>query len=131
MLLRLHPEITPWSARPLCGSRSPPRGCPSSSCAATRTAVNLAAAGGSRWLRAASSRSETARASLAPPRRSARAYETVKSKSVSSQVGTGGRNEWESEQRRALLLHQELKEIGKWKEVVCENCKPILCDKIR
>jgi type IV secretion system protein VirD4 len=63
-------------------------------------------------------------------------YDTVQSKSVSRQVGlgkgTGGRNESESEQRRALLLPQELKEIGKWKEIVIfENTKPILCEKIR
>jgi type IV secretion system protein VirD4 len=63
-------------------------------------------------------------------------YETVTSTSVSRQKGlgkgSGGRNESESDQRRALLLPQELKEIGKWKEIVIfENCKPILCDKIR
>lgn len=67
-------------------------------------------------------------------------YETVTSTSVSRQKGVtfakggggGGRNESESDQRRALLLPQELKEIGKWKElIVYENCKPILCDKIR
>ncbi|MDR1709143.1 MAG: type IV secretory system conjugative DNA transfer family protein [Candidatus Accumulibacter sp.] len=62
-------------------------------------------------------------------------YETVKGKSTSRQVGgraTGGRNESESDQRRALLLPQEIKEIGPDKEIVLlENCKPILCDKIR
>jgi type IV secretion system protein VirD4 len=38
----------------------------------------------------------------------------------------------ESEQRRALLLPQEFKELGRDRLVViCENCKPILCEKIR
>lgn len=38
----------------------------------------------------------------------------------------------ESEQRRALLMPQEFKELGKDRLVViCENCKPILGDKIR
>ena len=35
------------------------------------------------------------------------------------------------DQRRALLLPQEVKEIGQWKEIIfLENVKPILCDKI-
>ena len=38
----------------------------------------------------------------------------------------------ESEQRRALLLPQEFKELGRERLVViCENCKPILAEKIR
>lgn len=38
----------------------------------------------------------------------------------------------ESEQRRALLLPQEFKELGRERLVViCENCKPILGEKIR
>jgi type IV secretion system protein VirD4 len=38
----------------------------------------------------------------------------------------------ESEQRRALLLPQEFKELGSERLVViCENCKPILAEKIR
>lgn len=38
----------------------------------------------------------------------------------------------ESEQRRALLLPQEFKELGRDRLVViCENCKPILGEKIR
>lgn len=38
----------------------------------------------------------------------------------------------ESEQRRALLLPQEFKELGSERLVViCENCKPILGEKIR
>ncbi|MFH0134842.1 type IV secretory system conjugative DNA transfer family protein [Variovorax sp. VaC1] len=37
-----------------------------------------------------------------------------------------------SDQRRALLLPQELKELGQSKEIVMvENCKPILCEKAR
>ena len=37
-----------------------------------------------------------------------------------------------TDQRRALLLPQEVKEIGQWKEIIfLENVKPILCDKIR
>jgi type IV secretion system protein VirD4 len=38
----------------------------------------------------------------------------------------------ESEQRRALLLPQEFKELGSERMVlICENCKPILAEKIR
>lgn len=38
----------------------------------------------------------------------------------------------DSDQRRALLLPQEFKEIGSEREIiVVENCKPILADKIR
>jgi type IV secretion system protein VirD4 len=38
----------------------------------------------------------------------------------------------ESDQRRALLMPQEFKELGTDKEVILlENCKPILADKIR
>lgn len=62
-------------------------------------------------------------------------YDTVKGKSTSRQVGgrsTGGRNESESDQRRALLLPQEIKEIGPRKEIIIlENVKPIFCDKIQ
>ena len=36
-----------------------------------------------------------------------------------------------SDQRRALLLPQEMKEIGQWKEIILLKSKPILCDKIR
>jgi type IV secretion system protein VirD4 len=59
--------------------------------------------------------------------------ETVKSKSLSRQLsGSGSRSESESDQRRPLLLPQEIKEIGKWKEIIIyENTKPIFCDKIR
>ena len=63
-------------------------------------------------------------------------YETVKSKnksrSTSAGAGSGSRSESESDQRRALMLPQEIKELGQWREIVSlENCKPILCDKIK
>jgi type IV secretion system protein VirD4 len=62
-------------------------------------------------------------------------YETVKGMSTSRSIGGrsgGGRNESTSDQRRALMLPQELKELGLWKEIVIlENCKPILCDKVK
>ena len=58
--------------------------------------------------------------------------ETVKSTSVSKQSGRGGNSESISDQRRALMLPQEIKEIGMWKEIVIlENMKPILAEKIR
>jgi type IV secretion system protein VirD4 len=61
-------------------------------------------------------------------------YETVKSKSKSRQLGgksAGGRSESESDQRRALLLPQEVKELGQKKQIIMlENVKPILCEKI-
>ncbi|PTB16970.1 type IV secretion system protein VirD4 [Trinickia symbiotica] len=45
--------------------------------------------------------------------------------------GRGGASESLSEQRRPLLLPQELKELGRDKEIiVLENTKPILADKI-
>ncbi|CAM2187975.1 type IV secretion system protein VirD4 [Paraburkholderia sacchari] len=45
--------------------------------------------------------------------------------------GRGGSSESVSEQRRPLLLPQELKELGRDKEIiVLENTKPILADKI-
>lgn len=62
-------------------------------------------------------------------------YETVKGKSVSRNIGgrnTGGRSESASDHRRALLLPQELRELGQWKQIVSlENVKPILCDKVK
>ena len=63
-------------------------------------------------------------------------YQTVKSKNKSrsfASVGSkGSRSESESDQRRALMLPQEIKELGRWREIVSlENCKPILCDKIK
>ncbi|WP_153141889.1 type IV secretory system conjugative DNA transfer family protein [Paraburkholderia agricolaris] len=45
--------------------------------------------------------------------------------------GRGGSSESTSEQRRALLLPQELKELGRDKEIILlENTKPILADRI-
>ncbi len=61
-------------------------------------------------------------------------YQTVKSKNKSRSIAanSNSRSESESEQRRALMLPQELKELGQWREIVSlENCKPILCDKIK
>lgn len=64
-------------------------------------------------------------------------YQTVKSKNKSRSFaasigGQGSRSESVSDQRRALMLPQELKELGRWREIVSlENCKPILCDKIK
>lgn len=60
-------------------------------------------------------------------------YQTVKSTSKSRSHGHGGSNsESISDQRRALMLPQEIKELGRWREIVSlENCKPILCDKIK
>ena len=43
-----------------------------------------------------------------------------------------GSSESISDQKRALMMPQEIKELGQWKEIVLlENTKPILCDKIR
>ena len=43
-----------------------------------------------------------------------------------------GSSESISDQKRALMLPQELKELGQWKEIVIlENTKPILCEKVR
>jgi len=63
-------------------------------------------------------------------------YETVKGISKGRQFGGakggGGRNENESDQRRALLLPQEIKEIGDHRQiVVTKGIKPIFCDKVR
>ena len=60
---------------------------------------------------------------------------TDKARSVSRASGAfnarGGTSESVSEQRRPLLLPQELKELGREKEIiVLENTKPILADKI-
>jgi type IV secretion system protein VirD4 len=59
--------------------------------------------------------------------------DTSRSVNRSSSVlgGRGGPSESVSEQRRPLLLPQELKELGRDKEIiVLENTKPILADKI-
>jgi len=60
---------------------------------------------------------------------------TDKSRSVSRSNaifgGRGGSSESISEQRRPLLLPQELKELGRGKQIILlENTKPILADKI-
>lgn len=59
---------------------------------------------------------------------------TVKSKSRSRSGAftKGGKSTSESDQRRELLLPQEIKEIGEDTEILLlENCKPILCKKAR
>jgi len=60
-------------------------------------------------------------------------YQTVKAVSKGEQLGArSGRSKNESDQRRALLLPQELKEIGQDREIISlENTKPIFCEKIR
>lgn len=46
--------------------------------------------------------------------------------------GGGSTSENVSDQRRALMLPQELKELGQDKEIILkENTKPILCEKVR
>ncbi|KVU84292.1 type IV secretion system protein VirD4 [Burkholderia ubonensis] len=62
-------------------------------------------------------------------------YLTEKSTSVSRSRGWssrgGGPSESISDQRRALMLPQELRELGQGKEIIMlENTKPILADKI-
>jgi len=60
-------------------------------------------------------------------------YYTFKAKGLSRQFGTGrgGRSESESDQRRALMLPQELREMSQRQQIISvENTKPILCDKI-
>lgn len=57
-------------------------------------------------------------------------YETVKSRSRTSSMQSSSTST--SDQRRALMLPQEIRELGQTREIVSlENCKPILCDKIR
>lgn len=48
-------------------------------------------------------------------------------------MGQGGSNsENESDQRRALMLPQELKELSQDKEIIfMENTKPIMCEKAK
>lgn len=60
-------------------------------------------------------------------------YFTLKSDSRSrSTGGKGGGSISTSDQRRALMLPQEVKEMGMWKEIIfLENTKPIFCDKIK
>jgi type IV secretion system protein VirD4 len=59
-------------------------------------------------------------------------YQTVKDKSRTRQYsGHSSRSESESDQRRALMLPQELKEIGFERQIISvENCKPVFSDKI-
>lgn len=53
------------------------------------------------------------------------------SKGRSFNRGSSGRSENVSDHKRALMLPQELRELGAQKEVVIsDNCKPILADKI-
>lgn len=58
---------------------------------------------------------------------------TVKSTSKShSYSKQSSHSDSVSDQKRALMLPQEIKEIGRWREIVSlENCKPIFCDKIK
>lgn len=57
-------------------------------------------------------------------------YETVKSRSRTSSMQSSSTST--SDQCRALMLPQEIRELGQTREIVSlENCKPILCDKIR
>lgn len=57
-------------------------------------------------------------------------YETVKSRSRTSSMQSSSTST--SDQRRALMLPQEIRDLGQTREIVSlENCKPILCDKIR
>jgi type IV secretion system protein VirD4 len=60
-------------------------------------------------------------------------YMTEKNRSKSRQLsGKGGRSESESDQRRAVLLPQEVKEIGTEKAIISlENMRPALVKKIR
>jgi type IV secretion system protein VirD4 len=58
-------------------------------------------------------------------------YQTFKARSVSRNPGRAGVSSSDSPQRRALLLPQEVKEIGYHKQLISmENCKPIFADKI-
>ena len=60
-------------------------------------------------------------------------YQTVKGISKSKQLsGKTSESKSESDQRRALMLPQEIRELGKDNEIVLlENTKPILCKKIK
>jgi len=60
---------------------------------------------------------------------------TLKNASMSRSreiFGNKGPSESISDQKRALMMPQELKEIGQWKEIIfLENVKPIMAEKIR
>src|SRR5699024_4666984 len=61
-------------------------------------------------------------------------YTTVKSRSYSrpETFTKGNKSHSESDQRRELLLPQEIKDIGSDAEIIfLENCKPIKCKKAR
>lgn len=59
-------------------------------------------------------------------------YKTVKATSNTRNSGQRGHSSSESDQGRAVMLPQEVKDMGEWKQVInMENLKPILCDKIR
>ncbi len=60
-------------------------------------------------------------------------YQTVKSTSHSRSFGKqGSRSDSTSDQKRALMLPQELKEMDMWEEIVSlEHTKPIRCAKIK
>ena len=60
-------------------------------------------------------------------------YETVKSTSKSRSYGKqGSTSDSTSDQKRALMLPQELKEMDMWEEIVSlEHTKPIKCGKIK
>jgi type IV secretion system protein VirD4 len=60
-------------------------------------------------------------------------YQTVKSRAKSRSVSAGkpGHSHNDSDQRRALMLPQEIKEIGFKKIIISvEGCKPIFADKV-
>jgi len=61
-------------------------------------------------------------------------YYTFKAKGKSRQLGgkvDGNRSESESDQKRALMMPQELKEMSQRQQIISlENTKAILCDKI-
>ena len=57
-------------------------------------------------------------------------YLTVKSTSRST--GRGSSSQSTSDQKRALLMPQEIKDLGENREIIfLDKCKPVLCDKIR
>ena len=60
-------------------------------------------------------------------------YQTVKNTSHSRSFGKqGSRSDSTSDQKRALMLPQELKEMDMWEEIVSlEHTKPIRCAKIK
>ncbi|MGI2049911.1 type IV secretory system conjugative DNA transfer family protein [Shewanella oncorhynchi] len=58
-------------------------------------------------------------------------YKTVKATSNTRNSGRRGSSSSESDQGRAVMLPQEVKDMGEWKQVInMENLKPIFCDKI-